>query len=160
MLFANFITAQAISNYHGVLEQVLILTTFITMLVGTAGNSGTQSATLIIRSIAVEGLDFKHWYKVFSKELLVGLLLGLTLGLIAFIRGYLENEPSHKIAFVVGSAMIIMVIWANLVGSLLPLILTKFKFDPAVISSPFMATFIDFTGIMIYFNLAIWFYGL
>jgi magnesium transporter len=160
LLFANFLTVQAIEHYNWVYLKVVILAIFPTMLIGTAGNSGTQSATLIIRSIAVEGLNFDKWLVVFKKELMVGLLLGLTLGLIAFIRGYLVDDPSHKIAIVVSISMLVMVLWANLVGGLLPLILTKFKLDPAVISSPFMATLIDFTGIIIYFNLSIFILGL
>jgi magnesium transporter len=130
------------------------------MLIGTAGNSGTQSATLIIRSIAVDGLNFDRWFRVLKKEFAVGILLGLSLGLIAFIRGFLIGDPGHKIAIIVGLAMVVMVLWANIVGGLLPLILNKMKFDPAVISSPFMATLIDFTGILIYFSLSIWILGL
>ncbi len=160
LLFANFLTVQAIEHFNWIYLKVVILSIFPTMLIGTAGNSGTQSATLIIRSIAVEGLDFNKWFVVLKKELIVGLLLGLTLGIIAFFRAFMNDDPAHKIAIIVSISMIVMVLWANLVGGLLPLILTKFKFDPAVISSPFMATLIDFTGIIIYFNLAIFILGL
>lgn len=156
LLFANFLTVQAIEHFDWVYVQMVALALFPTMLIGTAGNSGTQSATLIIRSIAVEGLSFDNWFSVFRKEFFVGLLLGLTLGLIAFFRGYLINDPGHKIAIIIGLSMVVMVTWANLVGGLLPLILSKMKFDPAVISSPFMATLIDFSGMIIYFNLSIW----
>ncbi|MBX3043029.1 MAG: magnesium transporter [Candidatus Kapabacteria bacterium] len=160
LLFANFLTVQAIEHFDWVYMQMVALALFPTMLIGTAGNSGTQSATLIIRSIAVEGLNFDHWFEVMKKEIMVGLLLGLTLGAIAFLRGYLIDDPGHKIAIIVGLSMVVMVLWANLVGGLLPLFLNKMKFDPAVISSPFMATLIDFTGMIIYFNLSIWILGL
>ena len=160
LLFANFLTVQAISHFDWVYAKVVALTLFPTMLIGTAGNSGTQSATLIIRSIAVDGLNFDRWFRVLKKEFAVGILLGLSLGLIAFIRGFLIGDPGHKIAIIVGLAMVVMVLWANIVGGLLPLILNKMKFDPAVISSPFMATLIDFTGILIYFSLSIWILGL
>lgn len=156
LLFANFLTVQAIDYFDWVYVQMVALALFPTMLIGTAGNSGTQSATLIIRSIAVEGLNFDNWLAVFKKEIVVGLMLGLTLGAIAFVRGFLIDDPGHKIAIIVGLSMVVMVTWANLVGGLLPLILNKMKFDPAVISSPFMATLIDFSGMLIYFNLAIW----
>ncbi len=160
LLFANFLTAQAIASYQGVLEQIITLSIFMPMLIGTAGNSGTQSATLIIRSIAVEGLSFSHLFKVFNKEAIVGVLLGITLGLIAFIRGLFVETNSLNIAIVVGLSMLMMVIWANIVGSILPLMISKFKLDPAVISSPFMTTFVDFTGIIIYFSVAIYILGL
>ncbi len=161
LLFANFLTAGAISHYSDVLLQVVVLASFQPLLIGTAGNSGTQSATLIIRSIAVDGLNFTNWFKVLRKEVVVGLLLGLALGAISFLRGMLEGSGlNYKLAAVVSISMVIMVLWANIVGSLLPLALSKFKFDPAVISSPFMATFIDFTGILIYFNIAILIYQL
>jgi magnesium transporter len=156
LLFANFLTVQAIDHFDWVYVQMVALALFPTMLIGTAGNSGTQSATLIIRSIAVEGLSFDNWLAVFKKEIVVGLMLGITLGAIAFVRGYLIDDPGHKIAIIVGLSMVVMVTWANVVGGLLPLILNKMKFDPAVISSPFMATLIDFSGMLIYFNLAIW----
>lgn len=160
LLFANFLTVQAIDHFDYVYAQIVALALFPTMLIGTAGNSGTQSATLIIRSIAVEGLNFDRWLTVLKKELLVGLLLGITLGILAFFRGLLVEDPGHKIAIVVGISMLVMVLWANIVGGLLPLILNRMKFDPAVISSPFMATLIDFTGMIIYFNLSIWILGL
>ncbi len=160
LLFANFLTVQAIDYFDWVYSHVVALALFPTMLIGTAGNSGTQSATLIIRSIAVEGLNFDKWFDVLKKEIVVGILLGLTLGAIAFGRGLLVGDPGHKIAIVVGLSMVVMVLWANVVGGLLPLILNKMKFDPAVISSPFMATLIDFSGMIIYFNLAIWILGI
>ncbi|PKL85908.1 MAG: magnesium transporter [Ignavibacteriae bacterium HGW-Ignavibacteriae-1] len=160
LLFANFLTAQAIAHYQGVLEQLITLSIFLPLLIGTAGNSGTQSATLIIRSIAVDGLSFSHVLKVLNKEIVVGLLLGLTLGAIAFIRGLFVETDSFNIAIVVGFSMLVMVIWANIVGSLLPLMIDKLNLDPAVISSPFMATLIDFTGIIIYFSVAIYVLGL
>ncbi len=160
LLFANFMTVQAIEHFDWIYIKVVALAIFPTMLIGTAGNSGTQSATLIIRSIAVEGLNFDRWFTVMKKEILVGIMLGLTLGIIAFVRGFLVDDPGNKIAVVVGMSMLVMVTWANLVGGLLPLILNKLKFDPAVISSPFMATLIDFTGIIIYFNLSIYVLGL
>lgn len=160
LLFANFLTVQAIDYFDWVYSHVVALALFPTMLIGTAGNSGTQSATLIIRSIAVEGLNFDKWFTVLKKEIVVGILLGLTLGAIAFARGFLVEDPGHKIAIVVGLSMLVMVLWANIVGGLLPLVLNKMKFDPAVISSPFMATLIDFSGMIIYFNLAIWILGI
>jgi magnesium transporter len=157
LLFGNFFTVGALSYYHDIFDPVImsLLMIFQPMLIGTAGNSGTQSSTLVIRSIVTDGLEFSLWWRVMLKELSVGLLLGLALGGIAYLRGYYQGSDDYKLAIVVSSSMFIMVIWANIIGGILPLILSKFNLDPAVISSPFMATLIDFTGIIIYFTIAL-----
>lgn len=82
-------------------------------------------------------------------------MLGAALAIMAFIRGYFETEEGLKIALIVGFSMIILIIWANTIGSLLPLILTKIGLDPAVISGPLITTLVDITGFIIYFNIAI-----
>ncbi len=155
LLFANFITAAVISLYSEIIQTVVALTFFIPLLIGTAGNTGTQSATLIIRSLAIEEVRLQDWYKIFTKELMIGLLLGVILGGFTYLRGIMEGEGNIPLALVISSSMIILVLWANLIGALLPLLLEKLKLDPAVISSPFIATFIDVTGIIIYFNVAL-----
>jgi magnesium transporter len=155
LLFANFITAAVISIYADVIAAFVVLTFFIPLLIGTAGNTGTQSATLIIRSIALGEVDFRDWFKVMIKELAVGLLLGLILGIFTYIRGYYDGQGGLDVAIVISFTMLVLVLWANLVGAVLPIILSKIGLDPAVISSPFIATLIDVTGIMIYFNIAI-----
>jgi len=160
LLFINFITAQVIKNYESVLTQVVSLAIFIPMLIGTAGNTGMQSATLVIRSLALKEITPRDWWRITRKEIFIGLAIGLFLGIFTYIRGTFENTDIFNIAIVVSLSMVIMVVWANLVGSLLPLILSKFNLDPAVISSPFMATFIDISGIFIYFNIAIYVLGL
>ena len=160
LLLANFITAAVISVYSEIIEAVVALTFFIPMLIGTAGNTGTQSSTLIIRSLATNDIEINDWLKVFRKELFIGLLLGLALGCVTYFRGYFEGKDSMNLAIVISSSMLILVIWANLIGALLPMALEKLKLDPAVISSPFIATFIDVTGMIIYFNIAILIMGL
>ena len=154
LLLANSITTSVLSMYSYAIQSVFVLTFFIPMLIGTGGNTGTQSSTLIIRSIAVGDVELRDWLKVLLKELSVGFLLGIALGIVAFLRGLIEGSGSIDIAFVVCFAMFIVVLWANLVGALLPLLIAKFGHDPAVISSPFIATFTDVTGMFIYFNIA------
>lgn len=155
LLFANFITAAVISNFHYVLASVVVLASFIPLLIGTAGNSGTQSATLIIRSLATGDVEIRDWAIVLGKEVLVGLLLGVALGVFAYLRGLLEGPAGVTIALVISLSMLITIIWANIIGGLLPIVLAKFKLDPAVISSPFIATLIDVSGILIYFTIAL-----
>ncbi len=160
LLFANFITAAIISFYSEAIEAVVALTFFIPLLIGTAGNTGTQSATLIIRSLAVGDVEIQDWFKVLRKELFIGFMLGIFLGMMTWFRGYIEGKGGLDLAIVVSLSMLILVVWANIIGAALPIVLAKFKLDPAVISSPFIATLVDVTGIIIYFNIAIWYLNL
>ena len=161
LMLANFITAAVISVYSETIEAVVALTFFIPLLIGTAGNAGTQSATLIIRSLAIKEIELTDWLKVFLKEFSIGFFLGLVLGIFTYIRGVFEGQGgSIELALVISLTMVVLVVWANLIGALLPLLLNKLNLDPAVISSPFIATLIDVTGIFIYFNIAIWILGL
>jgi magnesium transporter len=158
LLIANSITAGFMSNFEEALQAQLALIYFIPLLIGTAGNSGTQSATLVIRSIALGSLQLKDWWRVLKKELTVGLLLGIVLGMLTFLGGYIHKDGSVNLAIVISLSILVMILWANIIGSLLPLILEKLGLDPAVISSPFIATLIDVTGLLIYFNIAIWWF--
>lgn len=155
LLLMNFLTAGVINKYEDVLSSAAVLAAFIPLLIGTAGNSGTQSATLIIRSLAIGDVEISNWFKVVLKELLVGLMLGSILGLVVYFGGFLGGANETKIAVIISSSMIILVVWANIIGCLLPIILAKIKLDPAVISGPFIATIIDVTGMLVYFNIAI-----
>jgi magnesium transporter len=157
LLLMNFITAEAMSFFENVLNQVVALAFFIPLIIGTAGNSGTQSSTLIIRSLATGDVEFSDWLRVLMKEIIVGLLLGVSLALITMGRGLIGGEGSMEVAIVVSLTIVVLVLWANIVGGLLPILFSKIKVDPAVISSPFIATIIDVTGIVIYLRIAIWF---
>jgi magnesium transporter len=108
---------------------------------------------LVIRSLAVGDVDLKDWLRVLSKELLVGLLLGLLLGAVAYIRGYYQTVGG-ELALVISLSMVAVVIWANFIGSALPLLLSKLKLDPAIMSSSLISTLTDITGLFIYFNIA------
>jgi magnesium transporter len=156
MVFANFITASVISHYDYVTVALVSLVAFIPLLTGTGGNSGTQSATLIIRGIATDDIRYKDWLKVFRKELVVGLLLGLSLAIVAFLRGFLESNDGMQIAWIISTSLIVLILWANIIGSLLPILLHKLNLDPAVISGPLITTLVDVSGLLIYFNLAIY----
>lgn len=156
LVLVNFLTATAIDSYQEVTLTLVSLASFIPLLLGTAGNSGTQSSTLIIRSLAIGEVDTGDWFRVLVKEITVGFILGLTFAGIIYLRGMYEGEAVMDVALIVSLSMVILILWANIIGSLLPMILAKVKLDPAVISSPLIATLIDVTGIMIYYNVAIW----
>ena len=159
MVFANFITASVISHYDYVTVAFVSLVAFIPLLTGTGGNSGTQSATLIIRGIATDDIRYNDWLKVFRKEMIVGLLLGVSLAIVAFIRGYLESDHALQLAWVISISLIVLILWSNVIGSLLPILLHKMKLDPAVISGPVITTIVDVSGLLIYFNIAIYMMG-
>jgi magnesium transporter len=156
LLIANLFTTGVISYFSDIIQSVVALTFFMPMLIGTAGNTGTQSSTLIIRSLSIGDVKISDWYKVFRKEIIISLLLGAILGIFAYLRGALINDSHYNIAITVCFSMVILVVWANMIGAMLPILLAKFKLDPAVISSPFIATFLDITGLTIYFNIAVW----
>ncbi len=153
LLIADFLSSSVISHFESLIQTVIALALFIPILIDSGGNTATQSATLIIRALSTGELTIKRWFEVVKKELITGALLGLTLGMVLFVRGFFW-KGGPEIGLVVGLAMILTVIWANLIGSILPIILIKLKLDPAVISSPMLTTLIDSTGLIIYFTIA------
>ena len=160
LLITNFVTASVISVYSDVISMVVALTFFIPMLNGTGGNTGIQASTLTVRSLALGEINYKNMFKIIRKELFIGLLLGVILGALAFFRGYFDSKGGWNLAIVICFTMFALVQWANFLGVVLPIIFSKIHIDPAVISSPFIATLIDVSGILIYFNLARWIFGI
>jgi magnesium transporter len=160
LVLVNFISAEVISHYEAITLQVVAVANFIPLLIGTAGNSGTQSSTLIIRSLAIGEVDVSDWFRILMKELLIGTLLGLIFSVITFTRGWIEGVDIFGLSLAVSLSMVVLIIWANLIGSLLPMIIQKVKLDPAVISSPLIATLIDVSGLFIYYQITMWVLGL
>ncbi len=126
---------------------------FIPLLIGTGGNSGTQTVTTLVRAMAIGEVEFKDILKVVRKEVSTGLLLGISMGVVAFIRAEFLGV-GFDIGSVVAITAICIVIWASLVAAVMPLILHKLRVDPAVVSGPFIATLVDGTGLIIYFSMA------
>jgi magnesium transporter len=153
LLFTGFISSTIISRFQVALESVIALAFFIPVLIDTGGNTSTQSATLIIRAIATGDLTLRKWFSVVKKELLTGALLGLSLGVIFFLRCFLLKE-GIQMGLTLGFSIFSIIIISNLIGALLPIILTKLRLDPAIISSPLLTTIIDATGLLIYFYIA------
>lgn len=150
---AGFLSSTVIAMYEETLAKIVALAFFIPVLIDSGGNTGSQSATLIIRALALGELTPKRWFQVVRKELLVGLLLGASLGFILFVWGeYWKGGP--QVGVVVGLSMVCIIFISNLLGSLLPIIMTKLRLDPAVVSSPLITTLIDALGLLIYFSVA------
>lgn len=161
LLFAaEIVTFSVMVAFEDTLARVVALSLFIPLCISTGGNSGSQASTLIIRAMALGEVTTRDWLRVVRHELLMGLALGVTLGTIAFVRAYLTPSEklmgveSMQLAIIISQAVLAICIWGTLVGSLLPLIFRKFNIDPALASGPFVATFVDVTGIFIYFSIA------
>lgn len=153
LLLTDFFSSSIIAHFQNSLQEVIALAFFIPILIDSGGNIAAQASTLVVRALATGSLSVKKWFMVFKKEIINGILIGLTLGLTLFIRGFFwRGGPT--VGLVVALSMAAISLWSNLLGSLLPIILTKFKLDPAVISSPLLTTVVDSTGLLIYFSLA------
>jgi magnesium transporter len=167
MLFvAEMFTFNAMAHFDEAMKAVSVLALFVPLCLSTGGNSGSQAATLIIRAMALGQVTLRDWFKALRHELLMGLALGLTLGVIAAARTYwltphhvLDNpvgEPTSLLGLtlVVSCAVSAICLYGTMIGSMLPLVFKRLGADPGVASSPFVATFVDVTGIVIYFSIA------
>ncbi len=163
LFFGQMFTVTAMAGYEDTLAAAAVLALFIPMIISSGGNSGSQAATLIIRGISTDDIRLTEWLKVLRKELLSGFLLGAALGILGsivigfwmFLRGEPFTLALTLQALTVGTSLVGVVLFGNMSGSMLPFIMSKLGFDPAVTSAPFVATLVDVTGIMIYFSVAV-----
>src|SRR5690625_1846691 len=163
LFLGQMFTVTAMASYEDTLAMAAILALFIPMIISSGGNSGSQAATLIIRSISTNDLKLNDWLTVLKKELISGLLLGSILGIMGTIvialwmmmRGDPFTYALMMQAFTVGTSLVGVVLFGNLSGAMLPFIMSKIGLDPAVTSAPFVATIVDVTGIFIYFSTAV-----
>ncbi|PIV17883.1 MAG: magnesium transporter [Elusimicrobia bacterium CG03_land_8_20_14_0_80_50_18] len=153
LLVAGFLSSAVITRFEGTLLKVVALAAFIPVLIDAGGNIGNQASVLIVRALALGELTTAKWFSVVKKELTIGSLLGLTLGFAIGSWGYIW-KGDFRLGLVVGLTIILIAVWANLVGSLLPVFLTKLKKDPAIICGSLLTTLIDITGLLIYFSIA------
>ncbi len=160
LFVAEVFTFTAMAHFEEALHKIAILAMFVPLCISTGGNSGSQAGTLIIRAMALGQVEIRDWLRVLKHELLMGLALGTTLGAIGFIRvvftpgRLLEPVDRWTFAGVIFQAVACICIWGTIVGAMLPLLFRRFGVDPGYASSPFVATFVDCTGIMIYLSIA------
>ena len=162
LFLGEMLTATAMANYELALDKALILSLFIPLIISSGGNTGSQASSLIIQALTVGEVTIADWWSVMRREIISGLLLGTVLGLIGFLRVVLWSQifpevyGAHYmlIASVVGVSLIGVVMFGTISGSMLPIALKKLGADPAVSSAPFVATLVDVTGVIIYFNCA------
>lgn len=154
LILVNLISAAVISNHEEHLMEFITLALFMPLVIASGGNSGAQSATLMVRAIATGDLRSKDWASATAKEILVGIFMGLAMGALAFVVGWLYGGESN-IAQVIGFSMLIIVLVANIFGALLPFALDRINIDPAVASSPLITSIMDVLGLIIYFSIAV-----
>lgn len=153
LFVSEFFTGSALRHYNHAIENTLALVFFLPLIMSSGGNSGSQSSTLVTRGLAVGDIRISDFFRVASRELLSGILLGIVLGGMGFLRALTWHSPTF-VALTVGLSLMGVVTAGCVIGSLMPLGLKKLGVDPAISSSPFIATFIDVTGIIIYFTIA------
>lgn len=154
LILVNLISAAVISNYETQLIEYITLALFMPLVIASGGNSGAQSATLMVRAIATGDLKSNDWSSAMLKEILVGISMGLAMGGLAFIVGWLYGGES-AIAQIIGLSMLSIVLVANIFGALLPFALDRVNIDPAVASSPLITSIMDVLGLIIYFSIAV-----
>jgi magnesium transporter len=161
LFIGEMFTATAMGYFQDEIAKAVVLALFIPLIISSGGNSGSQASTLIIRAMALGEVKLSDWWRVFFREVASGLALGLVLGSVGLIRIFvwparltLYGPHYGLISLAVGCSLIGIVLWGSLMGSMLPFILKKVGFDPAVSSAPLVATLVDVTGLVIYFTVA------
>jgi magnesium transporter len=161
LFLGEMLTATAMSYFEDEIAKAVVLALFVPLIISSGGNAGSQAATLVIRALALGEFKLRDWWRVMRRELVVGLLLGLILGAIGFLRIALwaqftaiYGEHWFLVATTVGLALVGIVLWGSVMGSMLPLLLKRLGLDPATSSAPFVATLVDVTGLIIYFTVA------
>lgn len=153
MVSATF-TEKIINHFEGALTACVALTAFIPMLTGTCGNCGAQSSATIIRGMSLGDIQFRDTFKVIMKEMAIAIACGFTLAYVNFAKLMIFDDVGVFVALAVSVTMLMAVIFAKVVGSILPVFAKKIGFDPAVMSSPFISTIVDAVTLLIYFTIA------
>jgi magnesium transporter len=161
LFFFALITTVALDRYESVMDKWKWLMAFIPLVISSGGNSGSQSATLIITALSRGHITVQDWLQVVSREIVVGLLLGAALGFLGFMSSLfiIPSEVGMNAMAIIPLTLLAVVICGTLTGSILPILFEKIGWDPAIMSTPLVAGIVDILGIVIYVNLAILFLG-
>ncbi|MBN2738099.1 MAG: magnesium transporter [Spirochaetales bacterium] len=152
LLIAATFTTNVLSAFEGLMASSIVLTLFIPTIIGTGGNSGTQSSTLMIRGLATRQIHYHDFWRIIGKEFLIASIIGLSMGVLIILRSVLLPPfVTIEEAAAVGIALCFVIIVATLVGATAPLMIHRLGFDPTVMAGPLMATIIDLSGLTIYF---------
>jgi magnesium transporter len=162
LFLSEMLTASAMQSFQSELEKAVVLTLFIPLIMSSGGNSGSQATSLIIRALALGEVRLRDWWRIALRELPAGITLGAILGFIGIVRitlwqfvGFYDYGAHWAlIALTVGMALVGIVTFGSMSGSMLPFVLKRIGFDPASASAPFVATLVDVSGLVIYFSIA------
>jgi magnesium transporter len=168
LFLGEMLTATAMATFQDEIARAVVLALFLPLIISSGGNSGSQASTLIVRAMALGEVTLRDWWRVAGREIQAGLSLGVILGIIGTLRVALWSIVGEKyfhrelygphwplVAITVGLALIGVVLWGSLSGSMLPFVLRRVGADPATSSAPFVATLVDVTGLVIYFSIAL-----
>jgi magnesium transporter len=162
LFLGEMLTATAMGYFEGEIQKAVVLAMFVPLIISSGGNAGSQASTLVIRALALGEVTLLDWWRIARREVFAGFALGGILGAVGFFRITLWSAftPIYGphwllLALTVGLALVGIVLWGSLIGSLLPLVLRRLGFDPATSSAPFVATLVDVTGLVIYFSVAL-----
>jgi magnesium transporter len=162
LFLGEMLTASAMSFFEDEIAKAVVLALFVPLIISSGGNAGSQATTLMIRALALGEVSISNWWQIMRREIVAGLILGLLLGSIGFLRIVIWSSftPIYGphwflIGVTVGLALVGVVLWGSLAGSMLPLILKRLRLDPATSSAPFVATLVDVTGLVLYFTIAL-----
>ncbi|MEM9864786.1 MAG: magnesium transporter [Myxococcota bacterium] len=158
LFLGQLLTATVMEANQSALDAARSLAIFIPLIISSGGNAGSQSSTLIIRAMAVGEATPRDWLRVLGRELAIGLSLGLLLSLMGFGRAFLSGGEVEalSLAWVVSASILAVVTLSTIIGSLLPMLIQRLGLDPAVSSTPFIASVVDVLGLLVYFGLATW----
>jgi magnesium transporter len=152
LVFANVFSGAAIASFENTIAANVALVFFLPLLIDSSGNAGSQAATLMVRALAMGDVKLSDWWLLLLKEVLVSAALGFTMALAVSVIGVLR--AGVEIALVVALTMALVVIVGSVIGTALPFLLSRLKFDPATASAPLITSLSDISGVLIYFSLA------
>jgi magnesium transporter len=153
LLLTNTLTTTVIRSQEDVLEQVVVLAAFIPLLIGSGGNVGAQSSTVVIRGLNTEEITTKQALSVIQREAIAGLILGVMLGSVVMVWAYVL-QGNAQVALTVGLSLMAISVLASTAGGALPILFQRLGFDPALMSAPFITTVVDVLGVLLYLTLA------
>lgn len=160
LMLSATVTGEILGHYEDAMAVMPVLITFIPMLMGTGGNCGSQSSTLVIRGLAVGEIEFKDIFRVLLKEIRVAVVVGLMLAVVNGLRIYIMYDQNVMLAGALGLTMIAVVSMAKCIGCILPLLAKKLGLDPAIMAAPLITTILDTCTILVYFNIVTAFFHL
>ena len=153
LFLTEMLTGSVLRLFEAELSELVALSFFIPLMIGTGGNAGSQTTSTIIRALAIGEVRLKDTWRLLWHELRAGVLLGVVMGLVGLVRA-LTWGSEISLAMTVGITLCTIVVWSNVIGALLPPLADRLHIDPTVISGPVMSTLVDATGLVIYFTLA------